>query len=174
MDTSWLKYAAALLIIGAVIVFVKHLSHSKHQKPEPQEKTFSDVIKEDDKRLRAGVKPEPEPPPLETVKKTGTVPLPKTAEPQDQNKPQAEQQVEEEEVPIEYEVQAQQLFELALAQRKMGRLPRVSYAQTVQYCRRIINEFPKSSYAPKARAILRDLPEEERIRYNITDEEMGL
>jgi type IV secretory pathway VirB10-like protein len=169
MDTSWLKYAAALLIIGAVVVFVKHLSHSKPQKTQPQEKTFNDVIKEDDERLRADVKPEPQAPSLETVRKTGTVPPPKTAQLQDQNKPESE-----EELPIEYEVQAQQLFELALTQRKMGRLPRVGNALTVKYCRRIINEFPKSSYAPKARAILRDLPEEERIRYNITDEEMGL
>ncbi len=169
MDTSWLKYAAALLIIGAVVVFVKHLSHSKPEKSKPQEKTFNDVIKEDDERLREGVKPEPAPPSLGTVKKTGTVPLTKTAQPQDQNKLESE-----EELPIEYEVQAQQLFELALAQRKMGRLPGVSQGLTVEYCRRIINEFPNSSYAPKARAILRDLPEEERIRYNITDEEMGL
>jgi hypothetical protein len=170
MDTSWIKYVVILLVVGALAFVVNILSDKRQKKRKPPERTFYDVIREDDERLRADIEPEPEPPPLETVRKTGTVPMPQ----QDPQLRQQDQNEQAEDVPIEYEVQAEQLFELALTHRKMGRLPRISYDYCVHYCRRVIHEFPKSSYAPKAKRILRDLPEEERLRYSITDEEMGL
>ena len=44
----------------------------------------------------------------------------------------------------------------------------------VDYCREIIEKYPDSSYAPRARRMLRDIPRRYRKLYKITDEEMGL
>ena len=84
---------------------------------------------------------------------------------------QIEQQAEE--IPIEDQVQAQRLFEMALTQRKMARLPGIGYKQMVDYCREIIQKYPSSPEAPKARRMLGEVPESARALYNITDEEMG-
>ena len=74
----------------------------------------------------------------------------------------------------EDELQAQKLFEWALAQRKMGRLPGMSYKKMVDACREIIERWPESEYAFKAKRMLADIPERFRSRYNITKEEIDL
>ena len=68
---------------------------------------------------------------------------------------------------------AEQLFELAMAQRKMGRLPGVSYGAMVQYCREIIQKYPGTEYAYKAKRMLADIPADQRERYHITDDEIN-
>ena len=68
---------------------------------------------------------------------------------------------------------ADQLYELAIQQRKMGRLPGVSYGAMVQYCRQIIEKYPGTEYSYKAKRMLADIPERERERYHITDDEIN-
>ena len=46
--------------------------------------------------------------------------------------------------------------------------------QAIELCRRIIREYPDTTYASGARELLRGLPERHQKRYKITDEEMGL
>jgi uncharacterized protein (UPF0128 family) len=43
----------------------------------------------------------------------------------------------------------------------------------VQYCRQILEKYPGSEYAYKAKRILADIPENERTRYHITDDEIN-
>ena len=69
---------------------------------------------------------------------------------------------------------ADQLYELAMAQRKMGRLPGVSYGAMVQYCRQIIEKYPGTEYAYKAKRMLGDIPPNQRERFHITDDEINL
>ncbi|MBE0537154.1 MAG: hypothetical protein IH624_15945 [Phycisphaerae bacterium] len=55
-----------------------------------------------------------------------------------------------------------------------GRKTLLTSRQGVNLCRQIIREYPNTKYAQEARLLLRQVPENERRRYNVTDEEMGL
>ena len=159
MKELLVKIAILAVVVIAVVVLVKKLSFLSEG---PKNKTFQEVIEEDDRRLRADIE-EPK----------------QASERSSDGEKQTEQQAKEvqepsEEIPIEDQVQAQRLFEMALAQRKMARLPGVTYKLMVDYCREIIQRYPNSPEAPKARRMLSEVPERYREIYNITDEEMGL
>ena len=156
MNTSWLKLAGLVVAVVLIVVLVgKYKKYQpKPQEPGEQPKTFYDVIKEDDARLRADI----------------NTPRPAKG----QTSVAAEQvQQQDEELTVEQKVDAERLFEMALAQRKIGRLPGMSYKLMVDYCREIIEKYPKSSYAAKARRMLADIPEKDRKAYNVTDEEIN-
>jgi hypothetical protein len=136
----WFKIAIVIAVVAVLIVLVGKFLPSN--KPAEPEKTYYDVIKEDDKRLRA--------------------------------EPNIEAQLKFKKLEIEEEAAAQQLFEMALASRKMGRLPVLTYGQMVDYCRQIIQRFPGSEYDFKARRMLADIPEQYRDQYKITPEEIDL
>jgi hypothetical protein len=144
MDSPWSKLVVFGIMAAGVIVLVKYFSARKPI-PQPNPKTFYDTIAEDDKRLRADIKT---------------------------TKPEKKQQEETELSPED--LQAEKLFEMALAQRKMARLPGISYKLMVDYCREIIERYPKSAYAPKARRMLGEVPEQYRQQYNITEQEINL
>lgn len=80
-------------------------------------------------------------------------------------------EIQYQELSLEDEVQADKLFEMALFHRKSGRLPVMGYKQMVDYCRQIIEKYPDSVYAFKAKRMLSDIPETYRKRYKITSEE---
>ena len=152
MNTVWLKIAAVVVVVVVAIVLFSKLANYR-SKPEEPVKTLGDTFREDEKRLRA----EP------------NIPVQPAA---GQQAPAA-QQPKFRELTEEENAGASQLFELAIAQRKMGRLPGVHYGAMVQYCRQIIEKYPGSEYAYKAKRILADIPERERQRYSITDDEIN-
>ena len=156
-DLCWTSTEDALkkyCVEGALPVYLPEGANPELHRPLEQPKTFYDVIKEDDARLRADIN------------------MPRPAK--GQTSVTAEQvQQQDEELTDEQKVDAERLFEMALAQRKMGRLPGVSYKLMVDYCREIIEKYPKSSYAAKARRMLADIPEQDRKAYNVTDEEIN-
>jgi len=55
-----------------------------------------------------------------------------------------------------------------------GRKNFLTSKRGVDLCREIIREYPNTKYAQEARLLLRQVPENERKRYSITNEEMGL
>jgi hypothetical protein len=57
---------------------------------------------------------------------------------------------------------------------KLGAKPGLTYTQGVRICREVMKEYPGSPYADQARDLLRQVPENQRARYKITDEELGL
>ncbi len=63
---------------------------------------------------------------------------------------------------------------MALAERKMARLPGMTYKRMVDYCRQIIQKWPGSEYAFKAKRMLADIPERYHQMYHITKEEIDL
>jgi len=152
MNTFWLKAAAGVVVVVGLIMLVNVFkSSSPQQKPkttEAEPNTYSDIVAQDDKRLRAE---------------------PKTSERQESNMTDFKELSEEE------KVDAEKLFEMALFQRKEGRLPGMSssYKLMVDYCRQIIQKYPDSEYAFKARRMLGDLPTRFRQQYKITDEEIN-
>ena len=75
---------------------------------------------------------------------------------------------------LEYiDPQASKLLENAKAFMKIG-TRFTTPKQGIELCRRIIREYPDTTYARQARELLRGLPERHQKRYKITDEEMGL
>ena len=160
MNTFWLKMAGIVVVILVVIVLVNVFSSSE---PEPEREhkpeTFYEQIREDDKRLRAD--PELRQPPI-TSGRPGVGKPVKPAQPQFK------------ELSLEDELQAQKLYEWALTQRKMGRLPAMGYKKMVDACREIIERWPDSEYAFKAKRMLADIPERYRSLYHITEEEIDL
>jgi len=155
MNTVWLKIAAVVVVVAVAALLIHRVAIYKPKPAEPM-KTIGDTFREDDKRLRADVPVQPTP---EQPAAGQQAPV--------AQQPRFRQLTEDE------EAGASQLFELAIAQRKMGRLPGVHYGAMVQYCRQILEKYPGSEYAYKAKRILADIPENERTRYHITDDEIN-
>jgi hypothetical protein len=156
MNTVWLKIAAlAVVVVVAIVLFSKIANNMS--KPEEPVKTLGDTFREDEKRLRA------EPNIVES-----NVPAAAGQQTASAEQPRFTKLTEEE------EAGASQLFELAITQRKIGRMPAMHYGAMVQYCRQIIEKYPGSEYAYKAKRMLGDIPESDRERYHITDDEINL
>lgn len=154
MNMFWLKIAGIIVVILGVIFLVNALSSSepkgeKEYKPE----TFYEQIREDDKRLRAD-------PELRE--------LPVSDEGLEADKPQFKELSEIE------RIDAERLFNVALQHRKMGRLQGIGLKTMVDCCRQIIEKYPNSEYAFKAKRMLADIPERFWSRYDITEEETDL
>ena len=158
MNTFWLKAAGGIAIV--VILFIAvNMFKSKQKPPEPKPRTIYDQFAEDDKRLRA----EPD------ANQARRVVEPKTLERYEPNPADFKELSDEE------RVDAEKLFEMALFHRKEGRLPGMSsgYKLMVDYCRQIIQKYPDSEYAFKARRMLGTLPARFKERYKVTDEEIN-
>ena len=135
------KVAAFAVVAVGLIFLVKNFSKPK---PEPEPQTKSKTFHDVTEQDDQRLRAEPE-------------------------SEQTRQQFKE--LTPEQQVDAERLFEMALAQRKMGRLPGMSYKLMVDYCRQIIAKYPDSVYAFKARRMLGDIPQQYRKKYNITEEE---
>jgi hypothetical protein len=162
MNTFWLKAAGGVVIVVGLIILVNVFKpSSSQQKPkttEAEPNTFYNTIARDDKRLRV----EP------NANRTRRVVEPKTLERYEPNAADFKELSDEE------RVDAEKLFEMAMFHRKQGRLPGMgSYKLMVDYCRQIIQRYPDTEYAFKARRMLGDLPARFRQQYNITDEEIN-
>lgn len=172
MGSIWSKIAALVIIVVAVFLVIKFWPWAGETEFRPKPKTFQDVIREDDKRLRA--EPELKEPALESPELAVPVnkPGPVTQEPQ-LAKPPELMTPKYEQLELEQKVDAERLLEMAIAERKMARLPGMSYKRMVDYCREIISKYPDSVYAAKARRILGEVPRQYWDRYKITAEEIN-
>jgi hypothetical protein len=174
MGTFWLKIAGLVIVILIGIVLVSVFTSSNRQtatKPRedrPEQKTVYDQFKEDDEKF--GVKYESGKAAglsSETQGAEGPQPTPQTSTPLPP-KPTFRK------LSLEEEVEAQRLFEMAKAERKMGRLPVMGYKKMVDYCREIIRRWPDSEYAFQSKRMLADIPERYHEMYHVTKEELDL
>jgi len=172
MNGFWIKIVILAVIVVALVVGVKVFKSDGEPKPEP--KGISDQFNEDDARLRAEPETETEEEMLERRQAVRAERERLTAERRAKIAEQAKAAESQfEELSLEDKVRAEQLFEMALFERKKGRLPGMGFKKMVDYCREIIEKWPKSTDAYKARRMLGDIPERYRERYNITDEEIN-
>lgn len=162
MNTFWLKIAGIAVLVLVVIVLIGVFSSSKPE-PKAEQKTVYDQWQEDEERLRA----EPQ---LKESSKTGSMAQTAAEAQSEQQKPKFR------ELTLEEKVEAERLFEMAMAERKMGRLPgvKLGYKNMVDHCREIIRRWPDSEYAFKAKRMLADIPQRYRKMYNITEDEIDL
>ena len=159
MNTFWLKIAGIAILVVVIIVAIS--SFTGEDKPKPPQRTIYDQWEEDEGKLTAEpqFKEPPAPQPIASDR---------TAEPEEPPKPQFEK------LSTEEDIEAQRLWQWVLNQRKMGRLPIMGYKQMVDTCREIIRRWPKTEYAFLAKRALADLNEQQKKRYNITEEETDL
>lgn len=162
MNTVWLKIVATVVLLVVIFVIISKIAN-RASKPAEPEKTIADTWRNDEKRLRA------EPNAVEpNVAESNVSAPPDTGQQRRVAEPLKFRELTEDE-----KAGASQLFELAMTQRKMGRLPGVSYGAMVQYCREIIERYPGSEYAYKAKRMLADIPANQRERFHITDDEIN-
>ena len=174
MNTFWLKVAVvAVVVLGLIVAVVSWWPAKSQPETAPGANSVYEVWEKDDKMLRAEPAPAVNEPPAEEANEpkeppTPNVPIKPVKPPEIQPMPQFI------ELSIEDKVQAEKLFEMALFHSKQGRLPVMTYKKMVDYCREIIQRWPDSEYAFKAKRMLRHMPEQYRQRYNITEEEIDL
>jgi len=166
MNTFWLKVAGGVIAIVILIVVINAYFIKPASKPQTGQKTVYDVWEKDDERLRA--EPQIKEPPTSPNQPVGQQQVPQLPTSVEPPKPQFRELTEEE------RIEAERLYEMALTERKMGRLPVMTYKKMVDYCREIIRKWPDSEYAFKAKRLLADLPERFHQMYNITKEEIDL
>lgn len=153
MGKFWIKIAV-LAVIALGLIILARTTVKKTVESVENTRSFAEVIEEDERRLRA----EPE------VKQPA-----RSEQAVEESKPEPQFK----ELCLEDKVRAEKLFEMAIAQRKIGRLPGMSYKLMVDYCRQIIEKWPGSVYAFKARRMLGEIPQRYRKQYNITEEEIN-
>jgi hypothetical protein len=139
MDSFWLKVVIGIVVVVG-LVFAANWALNSMMKQTVPEKTIGQQWREDDKRLRT----EPNIPPSANVAPTQPEASQQQAEAPQQ--PVTEEAPKFKELTEEEQAGAEQLFEMALTQRKMARLPGVGYGQMVGYCRDIIEKYPGSKF----------------------------
>ena len=162
MNTFWLKVAGLVVVVVVIIVLVDLFSTKSQSvaepEPEPEQKTFSEVAAEDRERLSA------EPEKVEDIQEHEPV------------RQQAAEPVElyfRELSEIE-KIEAERLFNVAVPGRSIGRLPATGFQLMVDSCRQIVERWPDSWYAYRAKQMLAEMPPRFRQRYNVTEKEMDL
>jgi hypothetical protein len=195
MNTIWLKIAGVAVVAVVVIVVLGRFGGDKPEsepraaqteaKPAEKPKTFYDMA-ERDKQLGEAPQPaEPQPPdgpqpaPVQPPAPPPTPPPPTTAQLAAQGvflpsaitqpmtlffKPLSE----------EDEIAAQQIMPYATAGRSIGRLPVMQYGLMVKACRQILERWPDSWYAFRAKQMLEEISERYAQNYNITPQEMDI
>ncbi len=177
MNTFWLKIAGVAVAAVLVIIIIGAVLPSGNNAlaPPTQTKTIYDVAAEDRQKYLAppqpaesnNQKPQGASGP-QTPAQTNTAPHP-TTQPKRKTITLYFSELSE----IE-QIEAQRYLNVAVPGRSIGRMPLTSYNLMVENCRRIIERWPDSWYAYRAKQMLRDMPERFRPRYHITDEELDL
>ncbi|MEN6335982.1 MAG: hypothetical protein ABFE01_17140 [Phycisphaerales bacterium] len=197
MDSIWVKIAGAAVAVVLVIVVLGRFTGNKPESGPPEkEKTFYDMADRDKQFEKAPkpAEPAPEPaqqqPPAETQAQPETAaeqPAQQPAEPAQQPQPTAQapgvilpsaitKPTTLYFVPLDEaeEVAAEQLLPWATATRSIGRLPLMQYGNMVKTCRDILQRWPDSKYAFRAKQLLEDIYEVHGAQYKITPQEMDI
>ena len=108
--------------------------------------------------------PEPIPEINEPMENEPTENEPPTPEPETSEQPNEPEE--------EFNPHAEQLYNTAASFKTVG--AHINYRSMVDICRTILQQYPDTQYAEKARGLLREMPTRFRKMYKITDEELGL
>ena len=86
----------------------------------------------------------------------------------------ATKQASEPDTPSQKNNEAEQKLLFAENNLKMAQKGILSYSQFIVVCRGVIKDYPGTPYEQQARLFLQQVPEDQRSRFNITNEELGL
>jgi len=167
MNTFWLKIAGLAVLVLVVIVAVNVLSPSGSEpKAEHQPQTLGESAARDRNKFLA------KPKPVETGKQeSGTSGRQSTRH---LPKPHKTVTLYFKVLSEIDKIEAERFLDVAVPGRSIGRLPMTGFTLMVPNCRRIIERWPDSWYAYRARQMLADIPRRFRSRYHITEEEIDL
>lgn len=191
MNTIWLKIAAgAVVLVVVLIVGSTFMSEEPAPAPSSSEaetpKTVYDMAERDkqfqEQPKAAEPEPEAQPPAEQPEQASPSQPAQEAAqEPVQQAsgivlpshitrattmyfKPMGE---------IE-DIEAQRLLPVVTAARSIGRLPVTHFKLMVQGCRQILQKWPDSWYAFRAKQMLEEMPERFWRNYKVTEEEVDI
>jgi len=168
MNTFWFKIAALVIIIIIGVVLLANFLSSGIEEATDFERVEK-LVEVQEARFQAELaEAELKAKQAKQAKAKGADVKQPAAQPEPPQ-PQIEE-IEE----LQQNLQAQKLYQWAETEFRIARKPLMSYKRCVDFCREIIQRWPDSAEAAKARVLLRKIPERHRQRYNITDEEMGL
>jgi len=182
MNTFWLKVAGIAVGAVVVIVLISTFTGGDKQPPEPLEpqKGFYDQVERDKEKFLTKPQPaEPQnqdtPSQLDTpaANQTNIEPVPPVQPPQPVQEPPNPVTLYFKELSEIDEIEASRYLNAAAPARTMGRL-RIGFKNMVDNCRRIIQRWPDSWYAYRAKQMLIDIPERFHAQYKITEEEKDL
>ncbi len=188
MNTFWLKIAGVLIIVVIAIVLVGKFIGRRQSAVEQssQKKTFYEVAEHDKEKFltepqsaQPPQQPQAEMPqaPQETKKaeQSVTKPAPSAAEePPQQPQPSEPVTLYFSQLSEIDSIEAERLLNVAVPGRSIGRLPMTGFKLMVDNCRRIIQKWPDSWYAYRAKQMLADMPPRYQERYKVTEEELDL
>ena len=160
MNTFWLKIVIFVVIVVGLVVLVKTLS-PKVEEAMDFDKQSEQLARAQEEKLQAEF--------AEAEAKAKQARAAQPAAPSRTSQP-----ISDEIDQLGQNIQAQRLYQMAEVEFRIARKPLMSSKRCVDYCRQIINKFPDSAEAAKARVLLRKMPARERERWKVTDEEMGL
>jgi len=169
MNTVWLKIAIlAVVLVGAIIIVSKFLSSEVKDATDIEAAAERVAAREDQlqSQLReAELKAEQKKAQQTQVTQTPAKP------PVAPTRPSGLEIAEED---IVASVEAERLYNMALTQYRIGRRTGMTFKKMVDYCREILERYPNSPEAAKAKVLMRNMPERYRQLYNVTNEELGL
>lgn len=194
MSSIWLKIAGVAVVAVVVIVVLGRFGGDKPAPTPPEkDKTFYDMA-DRDKQFAEAPKPAeeatPEPTPQPPAQEAQAAPAeqPPAEAPAQPAQPEAAQApgadlpssitkpttlyfkpLDETE-----DVAAQQLLPWAATSRSIGRLPMMQYGPMVKACRDILQRWPESTYAFRAKQMLEEIYERHGAQYKITPQEMDI
>ncbi len=191
MNTIWLKIAAvAVVLVVALIVGSNFMSDDSAPAPteaDPPE-TFYDKAERDKQFMEEPKPAEPEPqaqtqPPVEQPEQAAP------SQPVQEAPPQPALQASRIVLPSNItkattmyfkpmgeieDFEAQRLLSTATTGRSIGRLPVTHFKLMVQGCRQILQKWPDSWYAFRAKQMLEEMPERFRPNYKVTEQELDI
>jgi hypothetical protein len=182
MGSTWVKIAAAAVVVVVVIIVLGRLGGDKPaSESQENDKTFYDMAErdkqfaEEPKRAEEPMAEPTQPPaappePSEQPSQPPAAPVPGGVLPSSITQPTTLHFVPLEEIE---DIQAQSLLPWATAGRSIGRLPMVQYGLMVKACRDMLNRWPDSWYAFRAKQMLEEITQYSNA-YNITPQELDI
>ncbi len=160
MSTFWLKIAALVIIIIIGVVLLANFLSSGIEEATDFERVEK-LVEAQEARFQAEL--------AEAELKAKQAKQAKAKRADEPPQPQLDEMEQ-----LKQNIEASRLYQWAETEFKIARKPLMSYKRCVDFCRQIIQRWPDSAEAAKARVLLRRIPERYRKQYNITDEEMGI
>ncbi|MBP8910923.1 MAG: hypothetical protein KBI32_05405 [Phycisphaerae bacterium] len=183
MDSIWVKIAgAAVVVVLVIIVLGRFTGSTSEPSPAENDKTFYDMADRDKQFGQAPKPAEPVPEPVQQpagevqVQTPGQEPQPTVSVagvvlPSSITRPTTLHFIPLDETE---DVAAQQLLPWAVAGRSIGRLPMMQYGPMVKACRDILQRWPDSWYAFRAKQMLEEISERHGAQYNIMPQELDI
>jgi len=183
VDSIWVKIAgAAVVVVLVIIVLGRFTGSTSEPSPAEKDKTFYDMADRDKQFGQAPKPAEPVPAPVQQpagevqVQTPGQEPQPTASVagvvlPSSITRPTTLHFIPLDETE---DVAAQQLLPWAVAGRSIGRLPMMQYGPMVKACRDILQRWPDSWYAFRAKQMLEEISERHGAQYNIMPQELDI